>query len=244
VGGQAAGVRILVVEDEPKVARYLERALRQQAYAVDVARDGDEGVRLAGDHDYDLIVLDVMLPGRDGFAVLRELRADGHAGRVLLLTARDAVADRVRGLDLGADDYLVKPFDLDEFLARVRVLLRRAGAGADLPTRLRYADLELDPRTRAVRRAGRPIELTAKPFAVLDLLLRRAGEVVTRAELAEHVWDRFFDPFSNVIDVTLYQLREKIDRDQPARLIHTVRGVGYVLRAEARPASGPGGAAA
>jgi heavy metal response regulator len=231
-------VRILVVEDEPKVARYLERALRQQAYAVDVAHDGDEGALLAGEHEYDLIVLDVMLPGRDGFAVLRELRADGHTGRVLLLTARDAVADRVRGLDLGADDYLVKPFDLDEFLARVRVLLRRAGS--DLPARLRYADLELDPRTRAVRRAGRTIELTAKPFAVLDLLLRHAGEVVTRAELAEHVWDRFFDPFSNVIDVTLYQLREKVDRDQPTRLIHTVRGVGYVLRADARMA--PGGA--
>lgn len=212
------------------MARFVERGLRQQSYAVDVARDGEEGLRLAGDHAYDLIVLDVMLPGRDGFGVLRELRAAQQATRVLMLTARDGLADRVRGLDLGADDYLVKPFDLDEFLARVRALLRRAATEA--PLLLRHADLELDPRTRRVRRAGKPIELAAKPFAILDLLLRRAGEVVSRAELAEHVWDRFFDPFSNVIDVTMHQLREKVDRGSGPRLIHTVRGVGYVLRAE------------
>jgi two-component system, OmpR family, copper resistance phosphate regulon response regulator CusR len=223
-------VRILVVEDEPKVARFLERGLRQQAYAVDVAHDGEEGLQLAVDHEYDLIVLDVMLPGRDGFSVLRELRAFDRPVRVLMLTARDAVNDRVHGLDLGADDYLVKPFDLDEFLARVRALLRRATTEA--PLVLRCANLELDPRTRRVRRAGRPVELTAKPFAILDLLLRRSGQVVTRAELAEHVWDRHFDPFSNVIDVTMHQLRDKIDRGFNPRLIHTVRGVGYVLRAE------------
>lgn len=223
-------MRILVIEDEPKVSRFLERGLKQQAYAVDVAANGEDGLQLAGDHEYDLIVLDVMLPGRDGFGVLRELRAGKQATRVLMLTARDGLADRVRGLDLGADDYLVKPFDLDEFLARVRALLRRAATEA--PLLLRHADLELDPPTRRVRRGGKPIELAAKPFAILDLLLRRPGEVVSRAELAEHVWDRFFDPFSNVIDVTIHQLREKVDRGAGPRLIHTVRGVGYVLRAE------------
>jgi two-component system copper resistance phosphate regulon response regulator CusR len=145
-----------------------------------------------------------------------------------MLTARDGVQDRVRGLDTGADDYLVKPFDLDEFLARVRALLRRQGS--DAPLRLSLANLELDPRTRTVKRAGKNIDLTAKPYAVLELLMRRSPEVVTRAELAEHVWDRFFDPFSNVIDVTMHQLRDKVDRNHTERLIHTVRGVGYVLR--------------
>ena len=223
-------MRILVVEDEPKVARFLERGLKQQAYAVDVAANGEVGLQLADENEYDLIVLDVMLPGRDGFAVLRELRAGQRATRVLMLTARDGLADRVRGLDLGADDYLVKPFDLEEFLARVRALLRRAATEA--PLKLCCADLDLDPRTRRVRRAGKPIELTSKPFAILDLLMRRTGQVVSRAELAEHVWDRYFDPFSNVIDVTVHQLREKVDRGFGTRLIHTVRGVGYVLRAE------------
>lgn len=221
-------MRILVIEDEPKVARFVERGLKQQAYAVDVAENGEEGLQMARDADYDLIVLDVMLPGRDGFAVLRELRNSRQATRVLILTARDALHDRVRGLDLGADDYLVKPFDLDEFLARVRALLRRVATEA--PILLSYSDLELDPRTRSVRRAGRAIELTVKPFAILDLLLRRAGQVVSRAELAEHVWDSYFDPFSNVIDVTMHHLREKVDRGAGVRLIHTVRGVGYVLR--------------
>ena len=224
-------MRILVIEDEPKVSRFLERGLRQQSYAVDVAFDGEEGLGLACEYGYDLIVLDVMLPGRNGFEVLRELRAARHATRVLMLTARDGIGDRVRGLDLGADDYLVKPFDLDEFLARVRALLRRAVTEA--PLCLRFADLELDPRTRKDSRGGRPIDLTAKPFAMLDLLLRRAGQVVTRAELAEHVWDRYFDPFSNVIDVTMHQLRDKVDRGASRRLIHTVRGVGYVIREEA-----------
>ncbi|MBK7997480.1 MAG: response regulator transcription factor [Verrucomicrobia bacterium] len=228
-------MRILVVEDEPKVARFLERGLRQQSYAVDVAPDGPEGLHLARENGYDLIVLDVMLPGIDGFSVLRELRRQQEQPRVLMLTARDGVHDRVRGLDLGADDYLVKPFDLDEFLARVRALLRRSGT--DAPLLLTVADLELDPRTRSVRRAGQPVELTAKPFAILDLLMRRAGEVVTRAELAEHVWDRFFDPFSNVIDVTMHQLRDKVDRGFSPRLIHTVRGVGYVLRDAKGPPS-------
>ena len=221
-------MRILVVEDEPKVARFLERGLRQQAHAVDVAGNGDDGLRLAGENDYDLVVLDVMLPNRDGFSVLRELRAAKKAVRVLMLTARDAIDDRVRGLDLGADDYLVKPFDFDEFLARVRALLRRTAS--DLPVVLRCADLELDPRTRQVRRAGQALELTAKPFAILDLLMRRPGQVISRTELSEHVWDQRFDPLGNVIDVTMHQLRDKVDRGFATRLIHTVRGVGYVLR--------------
>lgn len=217
-----------MVEDEPKVARFLERGLRQQTYAVDLALDGVQGLQLALESPYDLIVLDVMLPGMDGFSVLAELRRARRSTKVLMLTARDGVQDRVRGLDMGADDYLVKPFDLDEFLARIRALLRRQGT--DVPLRLTVADLELDPRTRTVKRAGRNIELTAKPYAVLELLMRQSPQVVTRAELAEHVWDRFFDPFSNVIDVTLHQLRDKVDRHHSERLIHTVRGVGYVVR--------------
>jgi two-component system, OmpR family, copper resistance phosphate regulon response regulator CusR len=221
-------MRILVVEDEPKVARFLERGLRQQSHAVDVAANGDDGLRLASENEYDLLVLDVMLPGRDGFSVLRELRAARQSVRVLVLTARDEVNDRVRGLDYGADDYLVKPFDFEEFLARVRALLRRSATEA--PLVLRCGDLELDPRTRHVRRAGRPLELTAKPFAILDLMLRRQGQVISRTELSEHVWDNRFDPLGNVIDVTMHQLRDKVDRGFKTRLIHTVRGVGYVLR--------------
>ncbi len=222
-------MRILVVEDEPKVARFLERGLRQQAHAVDLAFDGEDGLRLAFENDYDVVVLDVMLPGRDGFSVLTELRTAQKAVRVLMLTARDEVGDRVRGLDLGADDYLVKPFDFDEFLARIRALIRRAASKGQ--TTLRCADLELDTRTRQVRRGGKPVQLTAKPFAILDLLLRRQGQVVSRTEISEHVWDQRFDPLGNVIDVTVHQLRDKVDKGFELRLIHTVRGVGYVLRA-------------
>ncbi len=222
-------MRILVVEDEPKVARFLERGLRQQAHAVDLAFDGEDGLRLAFENDYDVVVLDVMLPGRDGFSVLTELRTAQKAVRVLMLTARDEVGDRVRGLDLGADDYLVKPFDFDEFLARIRALIRRAASEGQ--TTLRCADLELDTRTRQVRRGGKPVQLTAKPFAILDLLLRRQGQVVSRTEISEHVWDQRFDPLGNVIDVTVHQLRDKVDKGFEPRLIHTVRGVGYVLRA-------------
>ncbi len=222
-------MRILVVEDEPKVARFLERGLRQQAHAVDLAFDGEDGLRLAFENDYDVVVLDVMLPGRDGFSVLTELRTAQKAVRVLMLTARDEVGDRVRGLDLGADDYLVKPFDFDEFLARIRALIRRAASEGQ--TTLRCVDLELDPRTRQVRRGGKPVQLTAKPFAILDLLLRRQGQVVSRTEISEHVWDQRFDPMGNVIDVTVHQLRDRVDKGFELRLIHTVRGVGYVLRA-------------
>jgi DNA-binding response OmpR family regulator len=223
-------MRLLLVEDEPKVARFIERGLREEHFAVDVARDGPSGADLALTHDYDAIILDVMLPGRDGFAVLRELRAAGCRSRVLMLTARDSVKDRVRGLDTGADDYLVKPFAFEELLARLRALLRRR---ADEPLLLRAADLTLDVKSRETNRAGRPLALSARECAVLEYLLRHQGEVVTRTRLAEHVWDQHFDPMTNVIDVTVYHLREKVDRPFPVPLIHTVRGMGYVLKAPA-----------
>ncbi len=221
-------MRILVVEDEPKVARFIERGLREENFNVEVARDGDDGLHRALETDFDLVVLDVMLPGRDGFTVLRELRAAGRQPRVLMLTARDGVADRVRGLDGGADDYLTKPFAFAEFLARVRALLRRSeGRDADLRT---LADLSLDARSRKVWRNGQTINLSAREFAVLEYLLRHTGEVISRTRLAEAVWDENFDSFSNVIDVTVYHLRDKIDRGFEPALIQTVRGAGYVLR--------------
>jgi len=221
-------MRILVVEDEPKVARFIERGLREENFAVEVARDGDDALHRALGAEFDLVVLDVMLPGRDGFSVLRELRAAGRQPRVLMLTARDGVADRVRGLDGGADDYLTKPFAFAEFLARVRALLRRSeGHDAGLLT---LADLSLDTRSRKVWRSGRAINLSAREFAVLEYLLRHTGEVISRTRLAEAVWDENFDSFSNVIDVTVYHLRDKIDRGFDPALIKTVRGAGYVLR--------------
>jgi len=221
-------VRILVVEDEKKVARFLERGLKEERFAVDVATDGEEGLFRAQSNDYDLIVLDVLMPKKDGFQVLRELRAARCRARVLMLTARDSVADRVRGLEGGADDYLVKPFAFAEFLARIRVLLRRERDEG--PTLLNALDLTLDLKARKVTRAGKLVALSAKEFGVLEYLLRHPDEVVTRTQLAEHVWDENFDSFSNVIDVTVYHLREKVDRGFQPALIHTVRGVGYVLK--------------
>lgn len=225
-------MRILVVEDQRKLARLLHRGLREESYAVDVAADGEEGAFRALSDVYDLILLDVMLPRKDGFQVLRELRAAGVSSRVLLLTARDAVADRVRGLDLGADDYLVKPFAFDELLARVRALLRRDAASD--PVSLRAGGLVVDLKQRTVIRDGRRLSLTAREFAVLACLLRHADQTVTRTQLAEQVWDEHFDPFSNVIEVTVYHVREKVDRGFVPPLIHTVRGVGYTLK---RPAT-------
>ena len=222
-------MRILIIEDEKKMARFLERGLQEERFAVDVAHDGEEGLYLAQVHPYDLILLDLLLPRKDGWQVLRELRTGGSSARVLMLTARDGVSDRVRGLEEGADDYLTKPFAFAELLARARALLRR---GRDLgPVKLQAADLVLDLKTRKVRRGETPIMLTAKEYAVLEYLLRQAGEVVTRTQLAEHVWDENFDSFSNVIDVTVYHLREKIDRGFKPPLIHTVRGIGYALEA-------------
>jgi heavy metal response regulator len=221
-------MRILVVEDEKKVASFIQRGLEAEHYTVDVAHDGDTGLARACDGHYDLLILDLMLPGRDGAAVLHELRARRHTLPILLLTARAAVTDKVRGLDLGADDYLTKPFEFAELLARVRALLRR-GAGAPAPI-LTLADLALDPATREVTRGGRRIELTAREFALLEYLLRNPGRVLSRAVIAQHVWGVSFDTFTNVIDVYVNYLRRKIDADFEPKLLHTVRGAGYVLK--------------
>jgi heavy metal response regulator len=219
-------VRLLVVEDEARVRSFLRRGFSEAGVAVDVACDGDEALALALSTDYDAIVLDLMLPTKDGLEVLRELRMRGCRAPVLILTARDAVEDRVRGLDCGADDYLVKPFAFAELLARVRALLRR---GVSQDHVLCVADLRIDVAARSVERAGRPLELTAKEFALLEYLTRHAGEVVTRTMIAEHVWNLDFDTFSNVIDVYIRYLRRKIDDPFEKKLIHTRRGVGYVL---------------
>jgi two-component system copper resistance phosphate regulon response regulator CusR len=221
-------MRLLVIEDEIKVARFIERGLREEGFTVETAPDGESGLTKACSGSFDLIILDVMLPERDGFSVLRELRASGMSTRVLMLTARDGVGDRVQGLDLGADDYLVKPFAFAELLARVRALLRRSVS--EEPSRLHAADLQVDLRTRRVTRGGQLVVLSAKEFGVLAHLLRRAGHVVTRAELAETVWEDLPNTPSNVIEVTVYHLREKIDRGFTPSLIQTVRGAGYLLQ--------------
>jgi len=224
-------MRILVVEDEPKMAKALQKGLQEEQYAVDVAHDGEEALDRARAVDYDLVVLDWMLPGLPGVDVLRTLRAEGKSAPVLLLTAKDAVGDRVRGLDSGADDYLTKPFAFEELLARVRALLRRGSAAPELKP-LRVADLELDPATRTAARAGKPIELSPKEFALLEYFMRNPNRVLSRTLLSERVWGEF-DTLTNVIDVYVHHLREKIDKGVARKLLHTVRGVGYVLRDEA-----------
>ncbi len=225
-------MRILVVEDERKVANFIRQGLAEEGHAVEVAADGTAALDLILEGPpYDLIVLDVMLPGRDGFAVLKTLRERRVQTPVLLLTARDTVSDKVAGLDLGADDYLTKPFAFEEFLARVRALLRR-GSQQRAPV-LRLADLTLDPATREVTRAGRRIGLTAREYALLEYFLRNAGRVLTRPMIAEHVWGLDFDPESNIIDVYVGYLRRKIDTEKERPLLHTVRGAGYVLKADA-----------
>jgi len=220
-------MRILLVEDEPGAAQMLAKGLREQSYAVDLAIDGETAVYQASVNDYDLVILDVMLPIKGGFEVCRELRAEGLTFPILMLTARDAPPDRVAGLDSGADDYLVKPFNFHELLARLRALLRRGPALR--PETLKVADLSIDTRARQVSRGGRPIELTAKEYALLEYLARRAGEVVSRAEIAEHVWEEDFDPFSNLIEVYVQRLRRKIDEGYTPKLIRTRRGEGYIL---------------
>ena len=220
-------MRILLVEDEPSAARMMAKGLREQTYAVDVAQDGEGALYQANVNDYDLIILDIMLPGKDGFEVCRELRAAGSPVPVLMVTARDTIDDRVGGLDIGADDYLTKPFDFRELLAHIRALLRR---GQSLqPDTIKVDDLEMDTRAQQVRRAGRGVYLTAKEYALLEYLARRAGEVVARADIAEHVWDESFDPFSNLIEVYVQRLRRKIDDGHATKLLHTRRGAGYVL---------------
>ncbi|MDE2395724.1 MAG: heavy metal response regulator transcription factor [Burkholderiales bacterium] len=221
-------MRILVVEDEPKTAAYIAKGLTEQSFAVDVAHDGVDGLHLATSEAYDLIVLDVMLPRADGWSVLQAIRRTRQVP-VIFLTARDEVADRVKGLEMGADDYLVKPFAFSELLARIRSLLRRGQAQPQAETTLQIADLEVDLLRRRVRRGASRIELTAKEFALLEYLLRHAGEVMSRTLIAEHVWDMNFDSDTNVVDVAVRRLRAKIDDPYPAKLVHTMRGVGYVL---------------
>ena len=222
-------MKILIVEDEAKTGEYLRQGLSEAGFVVDLVRDGLDGLHAAGEGSYDLVVLDVQLPGIDGWRVLEELRGSGSEVPVLFLTARDQVEDRVRGLELGADDYLVKPFAFSELLARIRTLLRRGKAKE--PEVLRAGDLELDRLRRRVARAGVRIDLTAKEFALLELLMRRQGEVLPRSLIASQVWDMNFDSDTNVIDVAVRRLRAKVDEPFGQRLIRTVRGMGYVLDA-------------
>jgi len=224
-------MRLLVIEDEVKLAQYLHKGLGENGHVVDVAHDGIEGRRLATGGDYDLVLLDLMLPGVDGFGVLAAMRHAGKRTPVLMLTARDKVEDRVHGLEQGADDYLVKPFAFSELLARVGALLRR-GAGTAAPqqaTQLSLADLELDLVARKAVRARQRLDLTAKEFNLLALLLRRRGQILSRTVLAEQVWDMNFDSDTNVVEVAVRRLRAKLDDPFPSKLLHTVRGMGYVL---------------
>jgi two-component system copper resistance phosphate regulon response regulator CusR len=221
-------MKILIVEDEPKTGDYLKQGLTEAGFTVDLARDGADGLHLALTESHDLAILDVMLPGLDGWALLAGIRRAGKDLPVLFLTARDAVDDRVKGLELGADDYLIKPFAFSELLARVRTLLRRGQKAPTAPF-LKVADLELDLMRRRVSRAGKRIDLTAKEFALLELLLRRQGEVLSRSLIASQVWDMNFDSDTNVIEVAMRRLRVKVDDDFEPKLIRTVRGMGYVL---------------
>jgi len=221
-------LRILLVEDDPKISAIVRQALQEEAYAVDVAFDGDEAEELAFVNEYDAVVLDLMLPGTDGLEVCRALRASGNVAPVLMLTARDSLQDRVAGLDSGADDYLVKPFHVEELLARVRALLRRQSPIKT--TRLSVGDLVVDTAAHTVSRAGEPVELTHTEYALLEYMVRRAGEVVSRSELMDHVWDENYGGLSNIVDVYIRRLRSKLEADRPSRLLETVRGAGYRLR--------------
>ena len=223
-------MHILVVEDEKKVASFIKRGLEAANYSVDVEHDGETGLSRLLKTDYDLVILDVMLPRVDGLSLMKEIRQRRIEVPVLLLTARVTIADRVMGLDLGADDYLTKPFAFEELLARVRALLRRGAAA--VPAVLGIADLRLDPATREVTRSNQRIELTPKEYALLEFLLRRREQVLSRAVIAQHVWGVNYDTFTNVIDVYVNYLRNKIDDGFEPKLIHTVRGVGYVLKEE------------
>jgi two-component system OmpR family response regulator len=223
-------MRILVVEDDVKLSRAMARGLRHEGHAVDTAADGDAALSQAAVYDYDAVILDVMIPARDGFEVCRTLRERGCWAPVLMLTARRGVDDRIRGLDAGADDYLAKPFDFGELLARLRALLRRAPA--ERPARLEAGDLIVDPATHAVERGGTAVTLTAREFRVLEYLARRAGEVVTRTDLLEHVWDQNYPGSTNIVDVYVGYLRKKLEQPFGRPLIRTVRGVGFQLDAE------------
>ncbi len=221
-------MKILVIEDDPTVGQYVKRGLEQQLWGVDLVADGDEGERLAASETYDLVILDMRLPGRTGLEVLHALRARGFEQPVLVLTAQDAVDAKVQTLRAGADDYVTKPFAFEELLARVEALARRPRALAS--PLLRIADLELDLGTREVRRAGTPIELTPKEFAVLEYLMRHVGRVISRTLITEYAWGYHFDPGTNIVDVVINHLRKKVDAGHARKLITTVRGVGYVLK--------------
>jgi two-component system OmpR family response regulator len=223
-------MRLLVVEDDAKLARALERGLQREGYAVDLAETGDEALSQATTNDYDAVVLDVMLPGRDGFSVCKAMRRQERWSPVLMLTARDQVTDRIRGLDAGADDYLVKPFDFGELLARLRALIRRGPS--ERPPVLEVGDLRIDPAARVVTRAGREVELTVREFALLQFLAQRAGEVVSREQLLEHVWDNAEEGSTNVVDVYIGYLRNKVERPFRGKIIRTVRGIGFMLEAK------------
>lgn len=222
-------MRILLVEDDPGIARFVAKGLREQAFAVDVTGDGEDALYKSTINDYDAIILDVMIPGRDGFSVCRELRAAGSVVPVIMLTARDTVQDRITGLDIGADDYLTKPFAVTELLARLRALMRRGHVVR--PATIQIGDLRLDTRAQRATRGGRELGLTGKEYALLEYLAREQGRVVSRAEIAEHVWDENFDPLTNLIDVHINRLRRKVDTGFSPRLIHTRRGAGYMLAA-------------
>ncbi|HMN93855.1 MAG TPA: heavy metal response regulator transcription factor [Hydrogenophaga sp.] len=227
-------MKILIVEDEPKTGDYLRQGLREAGFVVDLVANGTDGLHLAQDGEHDLVILDVMLPGLDGWQVLMNLRSRGQQMPVLFLTARDQVEDRVKGLELGADDYLVKPFSFAELLARVRTILRRGRSGIEATT-LVVADLELDLLRRRASRGGKRIDLTAKEFGLLELLMRRRGEVLPRTLIASQVWDMNFDSDTNVIEVAMRRLRNKVDDPFEPRLIQTVRGMGYVLEVPEGP---------
>ena len=220
-------MRVLIVEDEKRIASFIQRGLKEERYAVDLAPDGEQGLYLAGLDTYDLIILDIMLPGKDGIAVCRQLRQNKIDTPILMLTARDSVEDKVTGLDVGADDYLTKPFAFEEFLARVRALIRRKQIRKS--PLLKVADLELNQLTHKAKRAGKEIALTAKEYALLEYLMLNANQVVTRTMISEHVWNEDFDSFTNVIDVYVRYLRNKIDKGSEKPLIHTLRGAGYML---------------
>jgi DNA-binding response OmpR family regulator len=223
-------MRILVVEDDKKVASFIKRGLREEGYAVDVAHDGEDGAMKAQVYEYDALVMDVMLPKKSGFEIVRDLRRSGNKVPILLVTARDSEHDVVVGLDAGADDYLRKPFGLDELLARLRALLRRGGSGRD--ERLIYSDVELDRLKHAAYRNGQPLDLTPKEFQLLEFFLLHPEQVIRRTRLLEKVWDLHFDPMSNVVDVHVGNLRRKLMEDERGQLLHTVRGVGYIFQVE------------
>lgn len=223
-------MRILVVEDEKKLATYIKKGLEENHFAVDVSFDGEEGLFMLNTNEYDLVILDILLPKKDGLEILREIRKNGKCMPILLLTAKDAVEDKALGLDLGADDYLVKPFSFIELTARIRALIRRGKI--HYQTRLTVADLSLDVAAHRLHLNGQPVDLTNKEFALLEFFMRNLNTVLTRTQIAEHVWDYNFDSLTNVIDVFVNRVRNKIDKDRTNKLIHTIKGVGYLMREE------------